>query len=140
TVIVFTSRANARCSEAGPSAESVRVLRVDRLTRAESVFDVKRANCEDALGPFWIAWAARSPPIVAWAYRPDDSAPGAAQIGGLSFLTLGDEAHREGRIEIEADALAEGGCDRDGCFAAALERDPGADASHPESIVTFAIP
>ena len=57
TLIVFTHDADDACPGIGSTAEAVRALRVDRKTGAETVLDLAPADCNQAPGPFWIAWA-----------------------------------------------------------------------------------
>jgi len=139
TLVVYTHETDDACPGVGSTADSVRVLRVDRVTGEESKLDLARPDCEISPGPFWIA-AAPGAPVVAWVERSAKVSPLAAPIRGLATRILRADGVRPRRIDIQADALADGGCNDRGCFAAALVRDPGTDGMRPAAIAAIAYP
>jgi hypothetical protein len=139
TLVVFTHEADDACPGVGSTADSVRALRVDRATGEESMLDLARPNCEVSPGPFWIA-AAPGAPVIAWVERATKVSPAAAAIRGLATRALRPDGVKPGHIDIQADALVDGGCDEHGCFAAALIRDTGADGMLPAAISAVAYP
>jgi hypothetical protein len=139
TIVVFTRETDGACPGVGSTAEGVRALRVDRATGQESVIDLARPDCDRSRGPFWIA-PAPGIPVVAWVERSTKIAPTAAAIRGLATRALRVDGVKSGGVDIQADALVDGGCDETGCFAAALVREPGSDGMRPAPIVTLAYP
>jgi len=139
TLVVFTHEADDACPGVGSTAEGVRALRIDRATGEESVLDLARPDCEVSPGPFWIA-AAPGAPVIAWVERAAKLSPKAAPIRGLATRALRAGGVTSGSVNIQADALADGGCDDGGCFAAALLREPGGDGTRPAPIVAVAYP
>jgi hypothetical protein len=141
TVIVFTHEATDACPGAESSAQTVRALRVDRKTGDETVVMLAPADCASTPGPFWLAASPGDGALVVWTDRR--SRPGAsAPIDGFAYRALSiapDADARAGapvmRASVEAEALAEAGCDADGCFVAALQRGPEDDGGRPEAIV-----
>ena len=138
-VIVVTHDADDACAEGGAAAESVRALRVDRKTGEESIVPLASADCDRSRGPFWIA-SAPSGSLVAWVERRTAQSPKAAPVAGLSFRVFRADGVLAGRIEQPADAIADSGCDDEGCSVAALIREPGADGTRPAPIRVFAYP
>jgi hypothetical protein len=136
TLIVFTHDVEEAC-DGGSMAEGARVLRADRAAGQDAVFDLARADCRAARGPFWVATASAGA-FVAWVERSSGAAPGGAAIDAIAFGAPGG-ASPTGRIDLAADAVVQGGCEGD-CWAAALVRAPDADASQPEAIVLRAYP
>jgi hypothetical protein len=139
TLVVYTHETDDACPGVGSTADSVRALRVDRVTGEESKLDLARPNCEISPGPFWIA-AAPGAPVVAWVERSAKVSPMSAPIRGLATRILRADGVRPRSIDIQADALADGGCDDRGCFAAALVRDPVTDGMRPAAIAAIAYP
>ncbi len=139
TFLVFTRETDGACPGVGSTAEGVRVLRIDRATGQESVIDLARPDCDRSRGPFWIA-PAPGAPVIAWVERATKVSPMAAAIRGLATRALRVDGVKSGLIDIEADALVDGGCDDSGCFAAALVREPGSDGMRPAPIVALAYP
>jgi hypothetical protein len=140
TLIVYTHDAEDACPGVASSAESIRALRVDRTTGAESVLDLAPVDCERSYGPFWIASAPGSL-VVAWVERHTKLPPKAAAISGLAFRVVRSDGVRAGRADVLADALVDGGCNDRGCFAAALVRSPDdGDGMHPEPILALSYP
>ncbi len=137
-VIVATHDLDEACPGAG-STESVQAFIVDRKTGADSVVVLSPGDCEQARGPFWIGSTAEGP-VVAWVERPTKLASKAAPIAGVAYRWIRPEGVRAGRIALEADAVADGGCDDRGCFVAALVREPGTDGMRPAPIRVFAYP
>jgi hypothetical protein len=139
TFVVITHEADSACPEAGATAETVRALRLDRRTGAESLLDLAPADCANARGPFWVA-SSRQGTVVAWTERRTGASPRAAPVTGLSFRALRADGVQSGHIDAAADALVDGGC-RDGrCSVAVLERAPGSDGTQPEPIRVYAYP
>jgi hypothetical protein len=134
TVIVATHDTDSACavSSAG-SAESVRAIVVDRKTGSESLVDLAPADCDRSRGPFWIA-PSPSGLVVGWVERRAKLASKAAPIAGAAFRVLGVDGVRETRVDQDADAIADGGCDDRGCFVAILVREPGSDGMRPAPI------
>jgi len=136
TLVVFTHDVDEAC-EGGSTAERARVLRADRAAGQDALFDLARADCRVARGPFWVAGASGGA-FVAWVERSGGAGPGSAPIEAIAFGAAGG-ASPAGRMDLAADAVVQGGCDGD-CWAAALVRAPDADASQPEAIVLRAFP
>lgn len=128
-VLVARTDVSARCppGDAGRSSAKLRVLRVDRASFEERTFDVAPTECGAELGPFFTG-VTRAGVSVAWAER-GPTAGGAAPITGLSWITVDARGELSGPVRraLEADALADAGCDPDGCWAGALLRRPGTD-------------
>lgn len=140
TVIVFTREAADACPGAESSAQTVRALRVDRKTGEETVVLLAPADCASTSGPFWLAPSPADGALVAWTERRVRPGASAAPIDGLVHRTLSISPDTDARAPVvregvEAEALAEAGCDADGCFVAALLRGPEDDGGHPEAIV-----
>jgi hypothetical protein len=137
TWVVFEREVEDACG-AGPAGASVHVLRVDRATGAESALDLAGVACDATRGPFWIA-SAPTATAVAWVERAGSSAAGSAPVRAIEVRVLASAA-RASRIALSADAVADEGCDQDGCFVAALVRPPGDDATRPERIAVLRYP
>jgi hypothetical protein len=143
TFIVFTHDADDACPGTGSTAESVRALRIDRTTGAESFLDLAAADCDRTPGPFWIAADAPAGLTLGWVERGAHVGARAAPIVGVSLRTVsrhGARATRPRRIELQADAVVDAGCDDRGCSLAALLRPAGADGMQPESIAVVGYP
>jgi hypothetical protein len=141
TFIVFTHDADEACPGVGSTAESVRALRVDRRTGAEALLDLAPADCTHTPGPFWIAATAPAGPTVAWVERATQLPATAPPITGAVLRTLAaGGAMKPGRVDLQADAVVDAGCDDRGCSLAALLRAPGADGTQPAAIGVFAYP
>jgi hypothetical protein len=139
TVVVFTRDAADACGGSESGAQTVRALRVDRQTGDEALLPLATADCDSTPGPFWIA----NPPgasVVAWSRRRARPASTAAPIDSLVYRVLQADRARDGRVDVEADALVDAGCDDVGCSAAALVRGADNDGGRPESIVALAYP
>jgi hypothetical protein len=154
TLVVFTREAADACAGGESGAVTVRALRVDRKTGEESPATLAPAECDGNPGAFWIG-AAPGGPVVAWNRRRAHPPANVAPIDSLVYRVLGPEQPstfesarsprssvrtREGRLEVDADALVDAGCDEMGCFAAALARGPDNDGGRPESIVALVYP
>jgi hypothetical protein len=139
TFVVFTHDADESCPGIGSTAESVRALRVDRKTGAESLLELAPADCDRSPGPFWIASAPVGPAIT-WVERGAKLPAQAAPIMGVSMRTLAADATTKRRLELQADAVKDGGCDARGCALAALLRSDGGDGMQPGVISLFAYP
>jgi hypothetical protein len=142
TVIVFTREAADACPGAESSAQTVRALRVDRKTGEETVVLLAPADCASTPGPFWLAASPGDGALVAWTHRRSRPGASAAPVDGLAYRALSISPDADARADapavragVEAEALAEAGCDADGCFVAALLRGPDDDGGRPEAIV-----
>jgi hypothetical protein len=143
TFLVFTHDADDACPGIGSTAEGVRALRVDRKSGAESLLDLAPADCDRSPGPFWIAAGAPAGVTLGWVERATRLAAKAAPIAGASLRTvasLGAATVKSRRIDLQADALVDGGCDDRGCSLAALLRPAGADGMQPEPIAVIGYP
>jgi hypothetical protein len=143
TFLVFTRDAEEACPGIGSTAETVRALRVDRKTGAESFLDLAAADCDRSPGPFWIASAAPGGVTLGWVERATRLAAKAPPIAGASLRTvpqLDAGALKARRIDLQADAVVDAGCDDRGCSLAALLRPAGADGTQPEPIAVVPYP
>ena len=141
TVVVFTRDVEDACPSAGSLAQRVKALAIDRKSGAESILDLASADCARSLGPFWIASSLASATLVAWTERKRQGDAKAAAISGLAYRRIDRAEQRPGRVDLDADALVEGGCDHGLCLAAALVREQGDDGGmRPMSISVFAYP
>jgi hypothetical protein len=142
TFVVFTHDADAACPGIGSTAEGVRALRIDRKTGAESLLDLAAADCDRAPGPFWIAAGAPGGLTVGWVERATRLAARAPPITGVALRTIAADggAMKARRIELQADAVVDAGCDDRGCSLAALLRPAGADGMQPEPIAVVDYP
>jgi hypothetical protein len=139
-VLVATHDADTGCAVASAgSAESVRAIVVDRKTGGESLVDLAPADCDRSRGPFWIATSPAGL-VVGWVERRTKLASKAAPIAAAAFRVLRPDGVREARIDQDADAIADGGCDERGCFVAVLVREPGSDGMRPAPIRAVAYP
>jgi hypothetical protein len=139
TLVVFTHDADESCPGIGSTAESVRALRVDRKTGAEALVDLAPADCDRSPGPFWIA-SAPSGPTIAWIERGTKLPAQAAPIIGVSIRTLTADAATTRRLDLQADAVKDGGCDVRGCALAVLLRSAGSDGMQPGAISVLPYP
>jgi hypothetical protein len=136
TVVVFAREEEDACPDPGSSAVSVRALRFERKTGAESRLDLAAASCDVAPGPFWVAFPP-SGAAVTWIERGARLAQGAAPIVGISWHSVAMADAAPPHLEISADAVVDAGCDDQGCAVAALLREPGGDGMHPAAIRVF---
>jgi hypothetical protein len=134
TLVVFTRPSETACPGIGSAAERVEALWLDRTPAVETLVDLAPADCSRAPGPFWSALAVGRSPIVAWVERRTDPSPGAPSLAGLAYRVMRSDGVQSRRVEVEADALVDAGCDEIGCFAAALVRGSDRDAMAPLSI------
>ncbi|HXN30213.1 MAG TPA: hypothetical protein VN894_00065 [Polyangiaceae bacterium] len=139
TFIVVTHDADDACTDAGATAESVRAIRVERKTGEESLVELAAGDCDHARGPFWIATGPAGP-VVAWVERRTALPPKTAPVDAMAFRVLRAGGVVAGRIEQQADALVDAGCDESGCSVAALVREPGTDGMRPAPIRVFGYP
>jgi hypothetical protein len=139
TFLVFTREAANPCAGSESGALTVRAMRIDRQTGDESAVSLAPGSCESNPGPFWVDGAPGAS-IVAWPRRRARVAAGGAPIEGLVYRVFEGDLPREGHVDVEADALVEGGCDEAGCFGAALVRGGGNDGGRPEPIVALTYP
>jgi hypothetical protein len=139
TVIVSTREGGDPCTGSEGAAQSVRALHVDRATGDESLLILAPASCESVPGPFWIG-SSPGGPVVAWGDRRAQPGPGEVSIEHLSYRVLSGARPTEGRLDLQADALVDAGCDETGCFAAALLRAKDGDAMQPGPIVGLRYP
>jgi len=138
TVVVFTHGTDESCPGIGSTAEGVRALRVERKAGAESLLDLAPADCDRSPGPFWIA-SAPGGATVAWVERATKLAANAAPIVGVSVRTMGASPTSR-RIELQADAVKDGGCDAHSCSVAALLRAADSDGMQPGTIQVLTYP
>jgi hypothetical protein len=139
TFVVFTREAPDPCAGSESGALTVRAMRIDRQTGDEATVSLASGDCNSTPGPFWVEDAAGAS-VVGWSRRRARPAPDAAPIDGLVYRVFQGDRPREGRVDVEADALVEGGCDEAGCFGAALVRGPDNDGARPEAILALAYP
>jgi hypothetical protein len=139
TYVVFTHDADDSCPGVGSTAESVRALRVDRKSGAESLINLAPADCGRSPGPFWIA-ASPGGAAVGWVERATKLPPKAAPIAGVMVRAAAPDAPAPRRIDLQADAVVDAGCDDQGCSIAALLRPAGGDGMQPGPIGVFAYP
>jgi hypothetical protein len=139
TFLVFTREAPDPCAGSESGALTVRALRIDRQTGDEAVVSLAPGDCDSTPGPFWVD-AASGASVIAWSRRRARVASGGAPIDGLVYRVFESDLPWEGRVDVEADALVEGGCDDSVCFGAALARGPGNDGARPEPILALVYP
>jgi hypothetical protein len=139
TFVVYTHGSDESCEGLGSTSESVRAVRVDRKTGAESPLELAPADCERSPGPFWIA-AAPAGPTIAWVERATKLATSAPPIVGVSLRTLTADGAKPRRIDLQADAVKDGGCDAHGCSLAALLRASDGDGMQPGVVQVVAYP
>ena len=135
----YTHDADEACPGIGSTAESVRALRIDRKGGAESVIELAPPDCDHSRGPFWIARSAGGP-TVAWVERALKLPAKGAPVSGVALRTLVAGVVKPRRIDLQADAVTDGGCDDRGCALAALVRAPGDDGTRPEAIAVYVYP
>ncbi len=148
-----TREGRTACPGGEGGGPSVRALRVDRKTGEETLSVLAPDDCASAPGPFWVVGSPKGT-VVAWAEQRAHADPGAAPIEHLTFRVLAtpaseggveggsSESPTPGRLDVQADALADAACDDTGCYAAALLRPDGAgnDASQPGPILGLRYP
>jgi hypothetical protein len=142
TWMVLTHEVEDVCPPAGVVGQRVQGLRMDRKSGAESVLNLATPSCEGSSGPFWVGTSnsAVGGPLIAWVERSTKPKGDKAPIDGLVYRAARADGLLQGRIDILADALLDGGCDESGCFAAALVRGPDGDSLQPMPIVVIGIP
>lgn len=131
-VVVYTQEASSACpGTSGPSTKVV-ALRIDRSTGAESVLELAPPSCGREVGPFFTS-AAGDAVNVSWVERVPTVGRARPPIAALAHVSvsLGTEPRPVERVDVEADALADAGCDASRCIAAALVRRDGMDAMVP---------
>jgi hypothetical protein len=138
-VVVLTREAADACPGGESGAQTVRALRVDRRTGDEAMLSLAPADCDGTPGPFWFGDAPGAS-VVGWSHRRARPAPNAAPIDSLVYRVFQADPPREGRVEVEADALVDAGCDDAGCSVAALLRAPDNDGGRPEAIFALTYP
>jgi hypothetical protein len=133
-VVVYTSDVSATCP---PDADGMQVstrvqaLRIKRATWEEKVDELTPGRCGIEVGPFFTApMAKQSVLAVSYVERGGGLGKARAPIRGLAIAHLGFQSNFK-HIPVEADALADGGCDESTCYAAALLRSSDGDASTP---------
>jgi hypothetical protein len=139
TFVVYTHETEEDCPGLGSAQASIRALRIERRTGAESRLELSPPSCEPLPGPFWVA-PAPGAPVVAWVERVAKVAPKAAPIAGVELRTVSGGSVRATRIEQAADAIADAGCDDRGCSVAALVREPDSDGMRPAPIRVLPYP
>jgi hypothetical protein len=139
TLVVFTHDADEACPGIGSTAESVRALRVDRKTGAEAVLELAAPDCDHSRGPFWVGRSGGGP-SVAWVERALKLPPTGPPVSGVAVRAITTGGVKPHRIDLQADAIADAGCDDHGCAVAALVRAPGDDDMRPEAIAVFPYP
>lgn len=133
-VVVYTQEVEGGCPGTSPSTK-VLALRIDRATAAESVLELAPGMCGREIGPFYTS-AAGDAVNVAWVERVPTAGQARPPIAALAHAAVLPDAppHPLARIDVDADALADAGCDATHCWAAALVRSPGMDAMVPGPI------
>ncbi len=133
-VVVYTQEVEGSCPGTSPSTK-VLALRIDRATATETVVELAPGTCGREIGPFYTS-AAGDAVNVAWVERVPTAGLARPPIAALAHAAVLPDAppHPLARIDVEADALADAGCDATHCWAAALVRSPGMDAMVPGPI------
>jgi hypothetical protein len=131
-VVVYTQEVLGACEGTPGPATKVVALRLDRATGAESTLDLAPPSCGREIGPFFTS-AAGAAVNVSWVERVPTVGRARPPIAALAHVAVPlDGAPRAAlRVEVEADALADAGCDAQQCVAAALVRQSGMDAMVP---------
>ena len=137
-LIVVTHESEDTCEGSRSVSESVRVIRVDRKSGREALVEVAAPDCDRLRGPYWIGQASGGT-VVAWVER-HAAPPKSAAISGIAFRVLAAADIQVGRIDEQADAWVNGGCDDHRCSAVALLREPGSDGMRPAPIRVFGYP
>jgi hypothetical protein len=133
-VIVFTQDASAGCPD-GQASTSVSAVRIDSGSQEETSLVLSTGMCSHEVGPFFTGMVGDGV-SVAWVERISVAGKPMAPIVALAhaFVPSGGPAQTVKRIDVSADALVDAGCDAERCYAAALERRPGADGMAPGPI------
>jgi len=134
-VVVFTEDVGEACASDGAVVASVKVraLRIDRATLEESTLELSPGACGREVGPFFSGAVGESVSI-GWVERVPVTGKARAPVGALRHLRVpasGAVVAQAARIEQNADALVDAGCDAERCYAVALARRPGADVMVP---------
>lgn len=137
TLIVLTREAAAPCPGTEAPPDRVLALRVERKANVEEVVDLVAADCEHAPAPIWIARSREDSRVVGWAVRRARPRPHVAPIAGLAYRAFVGGAVRFGKVDIDADAIVDAGCDDNACYAAALERGADSDGAQAMSIAVL---
>lgn len=133
-VIVFTQDASSGCPD-GQASTKVSALRIDRASGEEAELELSTGMCSREVGPFFTG-AVGDAVSVAWVERVPVAGKPKAPIVALAhtFAPPSGPAQTVRRLDVAADALVDGGCDADRCYAAALERRAGTDGMVPGPI------
>ncbi len=136
--VVYTEETEAGCPAGSSPKAKVMALRIDRATAADSVVELAAGSCGREIGPFYLA-AAGDAVNVAWVERVPTAGKARPPIAALAHALVPVEGTAKGvaRIDVEADALADAGCDATQCYAAALVRNPGTDGMVPGPITVL---
>jgi hypothetical protein len=144
-VIVYTedvSEKHAPTPDSDPALPSdalavctkVVALRVDRQTFEESTVELSPGRCGYEVGPFFTGVVGEGVE-VSWAERAAAVAAARAPVVGVAHALVAPAGTPQlSRIEQPSDALADAGCDANGCRLAALIRREGADAMAPGAV------
>lgn len=135
-VVVYTHETEGGCPSTASPATKVMALRIDRTSGAESVVELSSGTCGRELGPFYTAPFGDAV-NVSWVERVPTAGKARPSIAALAHVAVVPEgaAKRElAHLDVDADALADAGCDATQCAAAALVRSPGMDAMVPGPI------
>lgn len=134
-VVVHTQEVEGACNGAAGPATKVVALRVDRATGAENAIDLAPPSCGREIGPFYTSTVGDAV-NVSWVERVPTAGRARPPIAALAHVSVPHEGAPRPllRVDLEADALADAGCDASGCVAAALLRQEGMDAMVPGPI------
>lgn len=140
-LVVFTRDSEKPCAEGESAGQQVRAFDVDLAAGHDVALDLAAADCKGQRGPFWIASApAGDGLLLSWVERAGKLAGGAAPVVSLAYRVVRGGGVQSGQRGVAADAVVDAGCDKGGCYAAALVRPPGGDGMQPESVVVFQYP
>jgi hypothetical protein len=138
STVIFTRDDSGSCD--GPSASTVRALRVPRDGTEEQTVDLSTVECGKDVGPFWTGAPAASF-VVAWVERNSVRDPKAPPVVGIAYRLFTRSGLGElKQVTLLSDEIVDAGCDRDRCYAAALVRSPGTDDMQPEIVQAIAYP
>ena len=136
--IVYTEDVSSACPAGDDTASSkVRVLRVDRTTLEESTLELSAGKCGVEVGPFFTGVLGDAV-SVAWTERTGGAGRARAPITGLAHATIARSGTPSlARIDQEADALVDAGCDGRTCYAVALVRGKGPEAPGVAKVLRY---
>jgi hypothetical protein len=138
-VIVYTREASTPCAD-GSAATTLRAIRVDRSTWAETAFELAPAACGKDPGPFFTG-ALDVGLVVAWAERGVKRGPGGAPVESLGYRVIAAAGPAPlVRLPVTADLLVDAACDGKKCYAVAVSRVPGSEEVAPERARILAYP